>query len=112
VRAFLVDALEDLGHEASAYENGEAALARIRDDCPDLVLLDFAMPGMNGAELARRARAVCPDLPIVIVTGYAESGQLEAALGPDVQLLHKPFTIDRLAACIAQNLGVAALARS
>jgi PAS domain S-box-containing protein len=112
VRDFLVDALDDLGHQASAYENGEAALARIRDDCPDLVLLDFAMPGMNGAELARRARAVCPDLPIVIVTGYAESGQLEAALGPDVQLLHKPFTIDRLAACIAQNLGVAALARS
>ncbi len=112
VRDFLVDALDELGHRVAACDNGEEALKRLADDCPDLLLLDFAMPAMNGAELARRARDLCPELPIVIVTGYAESEQLEAALGGDVQLLRKPFTIDALVACIADNLGGGALARS
>jgi CheY-like chemotaxis protein len=107
VRAFLADALAELGHDVASCDGGEPALARIARDCPDLLLLDFAMPGMNGAEVAREVRKVCPQLPIVIVTGFAESEQLEAALGPDVQLLRKPFTLEALAACIADNLAVA-----
>jgi PAS domain S-box-containing protein len=107
VRDFLVDALEDLGHRVDSCDSGEAALARLPGDCPDLLLLDFAMPGMNGAEVARAAREICPHLPILVVTGFAESEQLDAALGPDVRVLRKPFTIDALAAAIAAKLAPA-----
>ena len=63
------------------------------------------MPGMNGAQLAREARALHPGLPIVFVTGFAESDQLEGALGGDVPVLRKPFGIDELTAVIAAHVG-------
>ena len=104
VRGFLEDALDELGHIVSGCASGEAAIAEVARDCPDLLLLDFAMPGMNGAEVAREIRKSCADLPIVFVTGYAESEQLEAALGPDVRVLRKPFSIDDLTAAIAEHV--------
>jgi CheY-like chemotaxis protein len=102
VRGFLEDALDELGHQVSGCDCGEAAIEAVRRSCPDLLLLDFAMPGMNGAETAREIRRDCPELPIVFVTGYAESEQLERALGRDVRVLRKPFSIDELLAVIAE----------
>ena len=83
-----------------AAASGEEGLGRIVADAPDLALIDYAMPGMTGADVARAARARRPDLPIVFVTGYAESDQLEDALGPDVPVLRKPFTMADLAAAL------------
>ncbi|MFN3943459.1 MAG: PAS domain-containing protein [Allosphingosinicella sp.] len=104
VRGFLADTLEGLGHDVVTAENGEEALARAEESRPDLVLLDFAMPGMNGAEVARRLRERRPALPILFATGYAESEQLDAAVGRDAPVLRKPFGMDELAAAIAQTL--------
>jgi len=105
VRIFLADILADLGHRVDTLDGAEAALAALAAGAPDLVLIDFAMPGMNGAELAREARRLHPGLPIVFVTGFAESDQLESALGSDVPVLRKPFGIDELAAVVAAYLG-------
>ena len=80
----------------------------MRRATPDLALLDFAMPGMNGAELARAARKLRPGLPIVFVTGFAESDQLEGALGGDVPVLKKPFGVAELAAIIAAHIPASA----
>ncbi len=104
VRGFLAESLQDLGHEVRAAELGEQAIAELSEWRPDLALIDYAMPGMNGADTARAARALLPDLPIVFVTGYAESERLEAALGSAVPLLRKPFTLDELDAAVARNL--------
>jgi PAS domain S-box-containing protein len=104
VRTFLQESVEGLGHQVLALESGEDAVARLKDWRPDLALIDYAMPGMNGADTARAARHVLPDLPIVFVTGYAESERLEAALGPSVRVLRKPFTIDALDAAVAEAL--------
>ena len=103
VRAFLIASLEGLGHDVMAAESGAEGLARLREARPDLALIDYAMPGMHGADVARAAREVAPGLPIVFVTGYAESEQLEAALGHDVPVLRKPFTIADLAAAVEAN---------
>jgi PAS domain S-box-containing protein len=103
VRGFLIDALEELGHRVSACECGEDALSEVERETPDLALLDFAMPGMNGAELAREIRRRRDDVPIVFVTGYAESEQL-AALGEDVPVLRKPFTVEQLQAALSSRL--------
>ena len=81
VRAFLADVLTALGHRVETLDGAEAALAALAEGAPDLVLIDFAMPGMNGAELAAGAARAPPGLPIVFVTGFAESDQLEGALG-------------------------------
>jgi PAS domain S-box-containing protein len=104
VRAFLSAALEGSGFRVQLAEDGPGGLARIEAALPDLVLLDFAMPAMNGAEVARIARASHPQLPIVFVTGYAETDQLEAALGPDAPILRKPFTVAQLAAVLERHL--------
>jgi len=103
VRTFLADILADLGHRGETFESPEAALAVLRETAPDLILIDFAMPGMNGAQFARAARKLHPDLPIVFVTGFAESEQLEGALGADVAVLKKPFGIAEFSATIAAH---------
>jgi signal transduction histidine kinase len=73
VAAGTVAMLEDLGHVAIEAASGEAALEVLRSDHQiDLVVTDHAMPGISGTELARRIRRSQPDLPIIIVTGYAE----------------------------------------
>jgi PAS domain S-box-containing protein len=104
VRTFLIASLEGLGHDVIAAESGEEALKRLREARPDLALIDYAMPHMHGAEVARAVREIAPGLPIVFVTGYAESEQLEAALGGDVPVLRKPFTLADLAAAVEENL--------
>jgi len=104
VRAFLADILCSLGHRVDMLDCSDAALEALAAGVPDLLLLDFAMPGMNGAELAREARLLHPKLPIVFVTGFAESDQLEAALGSDVPVLKKPFGVEELTQVIAGHL--------
>ena len=104
VREFLADALISLGHRVEMLPGAEAALAALARGAPDLLLADFAMPGMNGAELACEARRLHPALPIVFVTGFAETDQLEGALGPGAPVLRKPFGMDELAAVVAANL--------
>ncbi|MFL6844924.1 MAG: PAS domain-containing protein [Allosphingosinicella sp.] len=104
VRAFLAESLEGLGCTVVSAASGEAGIETLRDEAPDLVLIDYAMPGMNGAEAARAAREIHPGLPIVFVTGYAESGALDSALGGDVPVLRKPFTLAELAAAVEENV--------
>nr|WP_295372210.1 PAS domain S-box protein [uncultured Sphingosinicella sp.] len=104
VRAFLSAALEGLGYSVFEAEDGVSGLKKVNELSPDIVLLDYAMPHMNGADVARQVRQSHPHLPIIFVTGYAESGQLEAALGGEVPLLRKPFTVAQLGAAIAPHL--------
>jgi PAS domain S-box-containing protein len=107
VREFLADALISFGHRVEPLPNGDAALAALAKGAPDLLLVDFAMPGMNGAELAGAALKLYPALPIVFVTGFAETDLLEGVLGPGVPVLRKPFGMDELAAIVAANLPAA-----
>jgi len=107
VRAFVADTLESFGHDVTACADGETALARLAEANPDLVLIDFTMPGMNGAELASALRTRQPGLPMAFVTGYAETEQLEAALGPDVPVLRKPFGVADLATLVGTLVGAA-----
>ncbi|HEX2762737.1 MAG TPA: response regulator [Allosphingosinicella sp.] len=104
VRAFLSDALEGLGCKVVAAASGAEALGALAEADVDLALIDYAMPEMNGADVARGARDLRPGLPILFVTGYAESEQLEAALGPGVPVLRKPFSLDELAAALERVL--------
>jgi PAS domain S-box-containing protein len=86
--------LEELGYKVTVADTPAAALEIIRSDQPiDLVLTDFLMPKMNGSELAKAARLERPDLPILLVTGYAE---LSEAHEIDLPRLSKPFRLHDL----------------
>ena len=69
----------------------------------DLLLVDFAMPGMNGAEVAREAQARRPGLPTVFVTGYADLDAIRS-VGKE-RIVAKPFQRDRLLQAIDHVLG-------
>ncbi len=89
VREVTAILLEELGCDVIQAPTGVAALEILRSGRKiDLLLTDFAMPGMNGADLARAARALDPTLPLIFVTGYAELRGLEIT---DAQILQKPF---------------------
>ena len=76
--------------------SGGAALELLnRSERLDLVLVDFAMPGMNGAELAREIRARSPGVPILFATGYA--GVEDLVETTDEMIVQKPFTAEQLA---------------
>jgi CheY-like chemotaxis protein len=82
--------LRDLGFSVAQAGSGAAALEMLEEGRSfDLMMVDFAMPGMNGAQLARAAAAKRPSLPIVFVTGYADLETLKDI--DDRLLLRKPF---------------------
>lgn len=86
------------GHRIVAAYSGEEALRRFREDDPDLVLLDLAMPGLDGALVCREIRATS-DTPIIVVSGETDVGVTVELLeaGAD-DFLRKPFRGDELLA--------------
>ena len=96
VRATISRALTELGYAVSEAGDGAKALELVRDDRVDLVILDYVMPGMDGAEVARELSAIDPDLPVIFSTGHSALRALRTAAGDDVAVLHKPFTLDEL----------------
>jgi PAS domain S-box-containing protein len=94
--------LEDMGHVVIEANSGAKALALLEAHPKiDIMITDFAMPGMNGRELAELARSQRPDLPIIIASGYAE---LPEANGLDLPRLNKPFQEAQLKELIARAL--------
>lgn len=91
VREVIVDALRSAGFSVLEASNGEAGLALLNTKRPAAAVLDFLMPGMNGAELARLAQIRRPGLPIVFVSGYSDTVALDGITGAVV--LRKPFDI-------------------
>ena len=98
VRMSTADMLIDLGFEVVEAGSAEDALRFLKNgSLPDILITDHLMPGMNGADLARQARALKPTLPVLIVSGYAEVD----GLAPDLPRLVKPFRNAELAASVA-----------
>jgi CheY-like chemotaxis protein len=93
-----VEILGEAGYLCHVAEDTGEALRLLRgDDEIDLLLTDIGMPGMDGRELADVARAWRPALPVLFMTGYAESAvQRTGFLGPGMDMITKPFEIDGL----------------
>ncbi|QDX25386.1 PAS domain S-box protein [Sphingomonas suaedae] len=92
--------LADLGHTVFEADSGHAALARLEvHDEIALLITDQAMPGMTGSQLVAQVRAVRPDLPIILATGY---GEMPADGAARVQRLAKPFTQGDLRRALAE----------
>ena len=94
--------LADIGHQVIQAHSGPSALAQLADHPVDLLLTDYAMPGMTGAELVAQATQVQPELKAIIVSGYAE---LPEGAPLEVPRLAKPFNDVDLANIIATVAG-------
>jgi PAS domain S-box-containing protein len=104
VRSTLLACLETIGYRVIEAEDGPSGLNKLRENAPDLIMVDFAMPGMNGAEVAKAVRAMRPGLPIVFASGYSETAAIEEAAGRDALVLRKPFGLDDLRTVVAEAL--------
>jgi CheY-like chemotaxis protein len=88
--------LKDIGHSVIEAGSGGAALDLLsRNEHLDLALIDFAMPGMNGAELARHIQSRRPRLPILFITGFADRTALAGV--SESHIVNKPFSPEDLA---------------
>jgi signal transduction histidine kinase len=100
--------LEDLGHSVLVVSSGALALNVVRSETAiDVVVTDYAMPGMTGVELARQIQEVRPGLPIILATGYAD---LPNADDPGLPRLAKPYRREDLARMLAKLVGPEATA--
>ena len=99
VRMSTADMLADLGYAVVEAASGEEAMRLIdKGEWFDLLVTDHLMPGMTGTDLARAVKSVRADLPVLLVSGYAEN----EGIAPDLPRLTKPFRKDELASVLAQ----------
>ena len=124
--AFLTQALERAGHRVTSKTDGIKAMTAFEDSLKagetiDLLLADIIMPGMDGIELAQRARKLRPDLKVMFITGFAAvalsgklDGKLDEKMGenahqpsaehPPARVLSKPFHLGDLVAQVEAAL--------
>lgn len=102
VRAVTATILAEMGHQVTEADSGSAALDLLRATPVDLLLVDYAMPGMNGAETANAALKLKPDLPVLFVTGFADTSGLKE-IGED-RIIQKPYRDEELKQKLAAAL--------
>ena len=106
--------LRSKGYAVTKASGGEQALALIKKDPPDLVLLDVMMPGMNGYEVCRALRQspATAELPVILLTSKSQPS--DKFWGMEVGANHyvtKPFELQALAELIHRTLGTVATAK-
>src|SRR5690606_13728763 len=97
VRTFVTRALEAAGHTVVAVGDGGAALAQVQSAKFDLLISDIVMPVMDGMELALSASNAAPDMPILLMTGYAREKERAHNLESLIEdIISKPFSLAEL----------------
>jgi CheY-like chemotaxis protein len=99
--------LELEGYQVRMAENGEAGLELMKEQAPDLIICDVAMPGISGFDILKTVKAnrVTRDTPVIMITGIRDeevTGKILAAGA--AAYLSKPFTVDQLKETLARCL--------
>lgn len=105
IRLAFAEFLKDLGHTALLAEDGAAALAQLQDHQPEIVFLDYRMPGADGLEILARIRSMNPQIAVIFMTAF---GAMDVAIKA-MQLgaheyLTKPLDLDRIKELIGRIL--------
>jgi signal transduction histidine kinase/ActR/RegA family two-component response regulator len=103
VRRVIVECLGLIGYTVAEAPNGTEGLAAIAEQKPDVLVVDYAMPDMTGAEVISKAREMVGDLPVILATGYADMAMVERLAGKPA-ILRKPFDINTLGDAVALAL--------
>ncbi len=103
--ALLAHLMEREGFKTTLLHDGETAIRAIRAEPPDVVLLDINMPGMDGMQVLKTAREENRELPIIIITGFADiAGAVKAIQSGANDYLSKPFDHQELLKIVRQSL--------
>lgn len=107
-RELLGSFVESIGYVARTAESAEAALELLATEPPDMMLLDIRLPGMDGIEALAEIRRRGAQLPVLLVTAYADLRQaVDAVKGGAADYLAKPVDLDELQAAIVDAIGPA-----
>jgi two-component system nitrogen regulation response regulator NtrX len=108
----VAEILGDEGYAATTASDGEAALALIDREPPDLVLLDVAMPGRDGLSVLEELKRRRPDVPVIIMSGHGtiDTAVRATKLGA-YDFLEKPLSYDNLLLCVQRGVESARLER-
>jgi two-component system nitrogen regulation response regulator NtrX len=111
IRRSVADILSDEGYRPIVAGNGNEALEKLETGAPDLVLLDVAMPGLDGIEVLEQLRKKWADLPVVMMSGHGtiETAVRATKLGA-YDFLEKPLSYYKLLLCVGHGLERARLA--
>src|SRR5918997_1876484 len=105
MRQFMTHLFQREGHVVRVAGNGNEALAQLREQAPDLIISDIRMPDMNGVDLLRAARALLPDVEVIMMTAFANVDTArEAFLLGAYDFVQKPFDNDLLKETVARAL--------
>jgi len=101
VRETTAGMLSDMGHSVDPAADGPAMLRKLAGApaAYDLIVTDYAMPLVSGTDALKQAREIRPDMPGIIISGYADSRSMTDRPG-EVVVLTKPFTLDQMRAAI------------
>lgn len=107
VRYLVSEVLHQAGFVVHEASDSPSALGVLRSGAPlDLLVTDVGLPGLSGRDLADKALALRPDLPVLFMTGYAESAISSGFLKPGMEMLTKPFTLNSLLRKVGSMLKV------
>jgi DNA-binding NtrC family response regulator len=104
----LVQALSKDGYTVEGFVSGQAALQRVRENHPDLIIMDIRLNDADGIDLMQRMKVAAPEMEVVLMTGYAAIGQaVEATKKGAFDYLEKPVRLLQLRTIIREALALA-----
>ncbi|WP_274648511.1 response regulator [Paenibacillus humicola] len=105
IRVLLMEVFSSEGYETFQASNGKLALEIVRNDAPDLVLLDMKIPGMDGLEILKHVKAINKEIKVIMMTAYGELDMIKEATDHGA-LMHftKPFDIDEMRMAVNMQL--------
>ncbi|WP_219834901.1 response regulator [Paenibacillus sp. R14(2021)] len=105
IRILLMEVFSSEGYITFQAPNGKLALEIVKNESPDLVLLDMKIPGMDGLEILKHVKAINKEIKVIMMTAYGELDMIKEATDHGA-LMHftKPFDIDEMRMAVNQQL--------
>jgi two-component system response regulator (stage 0 sporulation protein F) len=105
IRILLMEVFSSEGYNTFQASNGKLALEIVRQESPDLVLLDMKIPGMDGLEILKHVKAIDRAIKVIMMTAYGELDMIKEATDLGA-LMHftKPFDIDEMRMAVNMQL--------
>lgn len=105
IRVLLMEVFTNEGYETFQAPNGKTALEIVREEDPDLVLLDMKIPGMDGLDILKHIKSINSSIKVIMMTAYGELDMIKEAteLGA-IMHFTKPFDIDEMRQAVQQQL--------
>jgi two-component system response regulator (stage 0 sporulation protein F) len=105
IRILLMEVFNSEGYDTFQAANGKIALEFVRNESPDLVLLDMKIPGMDGLEILKYIKEIDVDIKVIMMTAYGELDMIKEATDLGA-LMHftKPFDIDEMRVAVNTQL--------